>query len=149
MPRTLQDPSAGSTCLVAGWGRTTRKDQKMSDVLMSVNVTVIDRVKCNSPEYYNSKPIITGNMICAGSVDKNIVDTCQVTHQRIVSIQLFNHWLFFIVIVDPNMTRVQNVKIFSLCEPFCDAFTSGEIAKTFANRKTTEMLVYTDKQYNT
>ncbi|XP_028434623.1 granzyme A-like [Perca flavescens] len=72
---TVKDPAAGTNCLVAGWGKTN--NGKMSDVLMSVNVTVIDRVKCNSPECYGFKPVITSSMICAGSDGKKSADTCQ------------------------------------------------------------------------
>eukprot|EP00064_Thunnus_orientalis_P023776 superscaffoldBa00009354_g24036 len=75
--KTVKDPTAGSICRVAGWGKTNNKVEKMSDVLMAVNVTVIDRVKCNSPEYYNKNPVITKDMICAGSDGKKQVDTCQ------------------------------------------------------------------------
>ncbi|XP_037634983.1 granzyme A-like [Sebastes umbrosus] len=75
---TVKDPAAGSNCLVAGWGRTNNNVKKPSDVLRSVNVTVIDRVKCNSPEYYGqSKYVITRDMICAGSDGKNAADSCQ------------------------------------------------------------------------
>ncbi|KAM6944641.1 granzyme A-like [Lycodopsis pacificus] len=73
---TVKDPPAGTSCLVAGWGKTNNVGQ-MSDVLMSVNVTVIDRVKCNSPEYYGLNPVITRGMICAGSDGRNRADTCQ------------------------------------------------------------------------
>ncbi|KAF7230871.1 granzyme A isoform X1 [Nothobranchius furzeri] len=73
----VKEPTAGSRCLVAGWGKTNNRVDKMSDVLMSVNVTVIDRVKCNSPDYYNFNPVITKSMICAGSDGKNVADTCQ------------------------------------------------------------------------
>lgn len=45
---------------------------------MSVNVTVIDRATCNSPDYYNSDPVITKGMICAGSDGKKQTDTCGV-----------------------------------------------------------------------
>lgn len=76
--KAVPEPTAGSRCLVAGWGRTDFKSNKMSDVLMSVNVTVVDRVKCNSPAYYNLKPVITTSMICAGTDGKNSADTCQV-----------------------------------------------------------------------
>lgn len=76
---TIKDPKAGTNCLVAGWGKTNNVARKMSDVLMSVNVTVIDRMKCNSPEYYGLKPFITSGMICAGSDGKNRADTCQVS----------------------------------------------------------------------
>ncbi|XP_040899152.1 granzyme A-like isoform X1 [Toxotes jaculatrix] len=77
LDNTVQDPAAGTNCLVAGWGKTKNNVKQMSDVLRSVNVTVIDRVKCNSPEYYNYKPVITHGMICAGSNGKNYADTCQ------------------------------------------------------------------------
>ncbi|XP_029366772.1 granzyme A-like [Echeneis naucrates] len=74
---SIKEPEAGSSCLVAGWGTTKNLDRTMSDVLMSVNVTVIDREKCNSREYYNLHPVITSGMICAGSDGKNSADTCQ------------------------------------------------------------------------
>ncbi|AWP07528.1 hypothetical protein SMAX5B_010432 [Scophthalmus maximus] len=77
---TIKEPSAGTHCTVAGWGRTNNAVAKMSDVLMSVNVTVIARVTCNSPEYYNSKPVITSSMICAGSDGKKNTDTCRVSN---------------------------------------------------------------------
>ncbi|XP_068559728.1 granzyme A-like [Cebidichthys violaceus] len=73
---TVKDPAAGSSCLVAGWGKTNNVGQK-SDVLMSVNVTVIDREKCNSPQYYGLNPVITRGMVCAGSDGENRADTCQ------------------------------------------------------------------------
>uniref|UniRef100_A0A3Q1GB50 Peptidase S1 domain-containing protein n=1 Tax=Acanthochromis polyacanthus TaxID=80966 RepID=A0A3Q1GB50_9TELE len=72
---TVRDPAAGKHCLVAGWGETKKK--KMSAVLMSVNVTVIDRVACNSDKHYNRKPVITSDMICAGSTGKEMADTCR------------------------------------------------------------------------
>ncbi|XP_053267273.1 granzyme K [Pleuronectes platessa] len=73
----IQDPAAGTRCMVAGWGFTNNNVKKMSDVLMSVTVTVVDREKCNSAEYYNNKPVITSGMICAGSDGKNEADTCR------------------------------------------------------------------------
>ena len=88
---TVKDPAAGTSCLVAGWGKTN--NGKMSDVLMSVNVTVIDRVKCNSPECYGLKPVITSSMICAGSDGKKSADTCQV---RTI------HFVFFFFVQEVN-----------------------------------------------
>ncbi|XP_034548479.1 granzyme A-like [Notolabrus celidotus] len=73
----IKYPAAGSTCLVAGWGKTNNAVQKMSNVLKAVNVTVIDRKKCNSEDYYNLDPYITRSMVCAGSDGINIADTCQ------------------------------------------------------------------------
>ncbi|MEQ2256160.1 hypothetical protein ILYODFUR_021516 [Ilyodon furcidens] len=75
--KVVQEPKAGSACMVAGWGKTSTNAKVMSDVLMSVNVTVINRTKCNSKDYYNLNPYITKNMICAGSEGKNNADTCQ------------------------------------------------------------------------
>ena len=46
---------------------------------MSTNVTVIDRVECNSSKYYNRNPVITDNMICAGSDGKKPADTAAVS----------------------------------------------------------------------
>ncbi|XP_061762128.1 granzyme A-like [Nerophis ophidion] len=77
LPKSDKDPLAGSSCMVAGWGWTSNIVRKMSNVLMSVNVTVVDRVKCNSSKYYNFNPIITKDMICAGSDGKKEADTCQ------------------------------------------------------------------------
>ncbi|KAJ0067663.1 hypothetical protein NL108_009774, partial [Boleophthalmus pectinirostris] len=75
--RKSVDPAPGSTCLVAGWGKTNSTFTKGSDVLRSVNVTVIDRVKCNSKQYYNFNPTITRGHICAGSDGTNVADSCQ------------------------------------------------------------------------
>ncbi|XP_026198929.1 granzyme A-like isoform X2 [Anabas testudineus] len=75
LSNTVEDPKAGTVCVVAGWGTTNYKIKQMSDVLMSVNVTVVDRKKCNSPEHHNHR--ITSDMICAGSNGKNRADTCQ------------------------------------------------------------------------
>ncbi|KAJ8005559.1 hypothetical protein DPEC_G00119200 [Dallia pectoralis] len=74
---SVKDVPAGSICSVSGWGVTKNKPKTMSNVLQSVNVTVIDRKKCNSPEYYNEKPIITSKMLCAGSVGKTREDSCR------------------------------------------------------------------------
>ncbi|KAF6739311.1 Granzyme A [Oryzias melastigma] len=74
---TVKDPAGGSPCLVAGWGTTKNMAKKMSDVLMYTNVTVIDRQKCNSPAFYNLKPVITSSMICAGSDGSKVADTCR------------------------------------------------------------------------
>lgn len=77
VPKSPMDPRGGASCLVAGWGYTKNNAKKQSDVLMSVNVTVIDRKKCNSPAYYDSDPAITRSMICAGSVKGITADSCK------------------------------------------------------------------------
>lgn len=73
--RSVQDPKAGSVCVAAGWGKTSNRVSGMSDVLMFVKVTAIDRKKCNSNQHYNGKPPIADSMVCAGS---DSADTCQV-----------------------------------------------------------------------
>ncbi|XP_047237979.1 granzyme A-like [Girardinichthys multiradiatus] len=77
LENVVQQPAAGSLCLVAGWGATSANSCEMSNVLRSANVIVIDRMKCNSPKHYNLDPYITKNMICAGSDGQNTADTCQ------------------------------------------------------------------------
>ncbi|KAK5870891.1 hypothetical protein PBY51_003799 [Eleginops maclovinus] len=74
---TVKDPASGSSCLVAGWGKIKNNARTVSKVLRSANVTVINRKKCNSPDFYDLEPIITNSMICAGSVVKDAADTCQ------------------------------------------------------------------------
>ncbi|KAK1898066.1 Granzyme K [Dissostichus eleginoides] len=73
---TNKYPAAGTSCLVAGWGKTSNNATTPSDVLRSVHVTVIDRKTCNSPKNYNGKPVITSSQICAGSVVEEVADTC-------------------------------------------------------------------------
>uniref|UniRef100_A0A3B4F098 trypsin n=1 Tax=Pundamilia nyererei TaxID=303518 RepID=A0A3B4F098_9CICH len=74
--KIVKDPADGTKCLVAGWGIT--EENHTSDVLKSVRVTVIGRHKCNSCEYYNYAPLITSDMVCAGSNGKKAADTCQI-----------------------------------------------------------------------
>ncbi|CAB1319240.1 unnamed protein product [Coregonus sp. 'balchen'] len=62
LPNPVSDVPAGTQCFAAGWG-LTQQNGDPSDVLMSVKVTMIDRKKCNSPNYYNFFPIITGGML--------------------------------------------------------------------------------------
>ncbi|CAL1614847.1 unnamed protein product [Knipowitschia caucasica] len=73
--KKAQDPPAGSSCVVAGWGRL--ESGRESDVLMAVNVTVVDRDKCNSKNYYNLRPVITHGHVCAGSDGTSQADSCQ------------------------------------------------------------------------
>ncbi|XP_048452626.1 plasminogen-like [Rhincodon typus] len=66
LPKNDLDVEDGTVCSVAGWGWTKINSNKNSDHLKEVNVTIINRSKCNSPKYYNKKPLITMNMLCAG-----------------------------------------------------------------------------------
>ncbi|XP_060686062.1 granzyme A-like [Hemiscyllium ocellatum] len=66
LPKNYLDVKNGTVCSVAGWGWTSIKSKKGSDHLKEVNVTTINRSKCNSRQYYNGKPLITMSMLCAG-----------------------------------------------------------------------------------
>ncbi|XP_056458425.1 granzyme K-like [Gadus chalcogrammus] len=80
LANVIPDPKEGTKCVVAGWGAVSLKKLKMSDVLMSADVAVIKRETCNSPKYYNSNPVITPDMVCAGTLGKKWLkkkkDTC-------------------------------------------------------------------------
>ena len=82
LANVIPDPKEGTKCVVAGWGAVSLKKLKMSDVLMSADVAVIKRETCNSPKYYNSNPVITPDMVCAGTLGKKWLkkkkDTCTV-----------------------------------------------------------------------
>uniref|UniRef100_A0A8D0E0F3 Peptidase S1 domain-containing protein n=1 Tax=Salvator merianae TaxID=96440 RepID=A0A8D0E0F3_SALMN len=67
LPKTYADIKPGTPCLVAGWGSYTQNGMGTSDVLREVIVTIIDRRICNDKEHYNNNPVITQNMVCAGS----------------------------------------------------------------------------------
>lgn len=75
-PKTKKDIKAGTKCQVTGWGTTNPEIPTPSDTLQEVTVTVINRDVCNSRRYYNRKPIITEDMICAGDA-KGRKDSCQ------------------------------------------------------------------------
>ncbi|XP_062898161.1 granzyme K-like [Mobula hypostoma] len=70
----ITDMKSGTTCTVAGWGKT--KIGNYSDTLQEVEVEVVDRRTCNSKDYYNHRPEITQDMICAGD-RKGRADSCQ------------------------------------------------------------------------
>ncbi|XP_038648884.1 uncharacterized protein LOC119963627 [Scyliorhinus canicula] len=76
LPKYDCDVEEGTTCTVVGWGKTNVNINRLSDNLKEVNVTIINRTKCNSQMYYNNNPAITTNMLCAG--DRNGGrDSCQ------------------------------------------------------------------------
>nr|XP_048298996.1 granzyme K [Myodes glareolus] len=66
----------GTKCQVTGWGATNPDLLKNSDTLQEVTVTIISRKRCNSQSYYNRKPVISRDMICAGDA-KGQKDSCQ------------------------------------------------------------------------
>lgn len=75
-PKTKNDIRAGTKCQVTGWGATKQETLTPSDTLQEVTVTVLNRKLCNSRNYYNHRPIITKDMICAGDI-KGQKDSCQ------------------------------------------------------------------------
>nr|XP_060617471.1 granzyme A [Anolis sagrei ordinatus] len=75
LTRLAADIKTGTQCLVAGWGIIRNGDKKPSDTLREVNVTVIERRLCNDNKHYNSNPVITMNMVCAGD-KKGGKDSC-------------------------------------------------------------------------
>ncbi|KAM5264861.1 granzyme A [Ctenodactylus gundi] len=74
LPKTGDDVKPGTQCRVAGWGKYSQ-EERLSETLKEVNVTVIDRKICNDPQHYNFKPVIGLNMICAGN-PRGGKDTC-------------------------------------------------------------------------
>ncbi|XP_038648885.1 granzyme A-like [Scyliorhinus canicula] len=76
LPKNDCDMEEGTICTVVGWGKTNVNINRPSDNLKEVNVTIMNRTKCNSQMYYNNNPAITMNMLCAG--DRNGGrDSCQ------------------------------------------------------------------------
>ncbi|KAM7149265.1 granzyme K [Molossus nigricans] len=75
-PSARNDIRAGTKCQVTGWGATDPKRLSISDTLREVTVTVISRKLCNSPSYYNHRPVITKGLVCAGDA-KGQKDSCQ------------------------------------------------------------------------
>ncbi|NWH42609.1 GRAA protein, partial [Fregata magnificens] len=67
LPTSDDDPKPGTTCTVAGWGKTHNHLRSFSDTLREVNITVISRQICNNNNHYKNSPVITDNMICAGA----------------------------------------------------------------------------------
>ncbi|KAM6156513.1 granzyme K [Erethizon dorsatum] len=75
-PRSKNYIRDGTKCQVTGWGATNADVLNNSDTLQEVTVTVISRKQCNSQSYYNHRPTITKDMICAGDA-KGRKDSCQ------------------------------------------------------------------------
>uniref|UniRef100_A0AAY5K1B3 Peptidase S1 domain-containing protein n=1 Tax=Esox lucius TaxID=8010 RepID=A0AAY5K1B3_ESOLU len=74
-PKPVPDIKANTKCFVAGWGRT-KEGGAQSDVLLSVDVTVIDRKKCS--DMYKKYWPITNEMLCAGYKNRDPpADSCQ------------------------------------------------------------------------
>ncbi|XP_005365933.1 cationic trypsin-3 [Microtus ochrogaster] len=65
-------PSAGTKCLVSGWGNTRSSGTKMPSVLQCLDVPVLSNSSCKSS--YPGK--ITSNMFCLGFLEGR-KDSCQ------------------------------------------------------------------------
>ncbi|KAJ7395833.1 hypothetical protein BTVI_151042 [Pitangus sulphuratus] len=74
VPNGTVDVSELDICYVAGWGATTARAQKSSDVLQEAQVHLIDVQLCNSSDWY-AGDVHTHNL-CAGHPEGGI-DTCQ------------------------------------------------------------------------
>ncbi|XP_027537530.1 acrosin-like isoform X1 [Neopelma chrysocephalum] len=61
-------------CFVAGWGATTARAAKTSDLLQEAQVHLIDLKLCNSSQWYAGE--IHSSNLCAG-YPQGIIDTCQ------------------------------------------------------------------------
>ncbi|XP_073536430.1 granzyme A-like [Phyllobates terribilis] len=72
LPDSDEDVKADTVCQVAGWGET--ENNKFSDTLREVNVTIFDREQCK--KIWRHKYVISDNMICT-SVGADKKDTCK------------------------------------------------------------------------
>lgn len=75
LPKEEQDIRGGTKCIVMGWGITHSEDKDGSDKLQMLAVTAVDRKQCKND--YKGDFEITKDMVCAGSMEKNI-GTCRV-----------------------------------------------------------------------
>uniref|UniRef100_A0A8C5UHI5 Acrosin n=1 Tax=Malurus cyaneus samueli TaxID=2593467 RepID=A0A8C5UHI5_9PASS len=74
VPDATLDVARLQTCYVAGWGATTARAQKSSDILQEAKVHLINVQLCNSTEWYAGD--IHPHNLCAGYPEGGI-DTCQ------------------------------------------------------------------------
>ncbi|NWZ40928.1 ACRO protein, partial [Brachypodius atriceps] len=74
VPNATLNVARLDTCYVAGWGATTARSQRSSDVLQEAKVHLINVRLCNSSNWYDGD-VHTHNL-CAGYPEGGI-DTCQ------------------------------------------------------------------------
>uniref|UniRef100_A0A8C9NMX1 Acrosin n=1 Tax=Serinus canaria TaxID=9135 RepID=A0A8C9NMX1_SERCA len=74
VPNATVNVALLETCYVAGWGATTARSQKSSDVLQEAKVHLINVQVCNSSEWYQGD--VHSHNLCAGYPEGGI-DTCQ------------------------------------------------------------------------
>ncbi|KAI5096487.1 granzyme K-like isoform X1 [Silurus meridionalis] len=73
IPKSGRKIQTGTKCEVMGWGTIQTDDLKPCDTLQELEVTVVDRELCNC--FYNGKPNITEDMLCAKNKQGN-KDAC-------------------------------------------------------------------------
>ncbi|NXU88338.1 ACRO protein, partial [Xiphorhynchus elegans] len=61
-------------CFIAGWGHTTARASRTSDLLQEAQVHIIDLKLCNSTRWYAG--VIHNTNLCAG-YPQGTIDTCQ------------------------------------------------------------------------
>ncbi|XP_067106545.1 granzyme K-like isoform X1 [Osmerus mordax] len=74
LSRSGKDVATGTRCQVYGWGTMSAQGSKPSNHLRWAEVKVEDRELCTC--YYNNKPIINQDMLCAGN-KKREADACK------------------------------------------------------------------------
>ncbi|XP_040195355.1 granzyme A-like [Rana temporaria] len=72
LPKTFEDLKKGTVCRIAGWGRTER--EKLADMLLETNVTILDREKCK--KVWKKMYDITTDMLCT-NVGAKGQDSCK------------------------------------------------------------------------
>lgn len=75
IPGSVPVTPPGIKCVVRGWGTTQVNVQEASNILREAEVTVMDKELCNC--YYNNKPVITEDMLCARNKQEHS-DACWV-----------------------------------------------------------------------
>ncbi|XP_005418265.1 acrosin-like [Geospiza fortis] len=74
VPNATVNVAQLDTCYVAGWGATTARSQKSSDILQEAKVHLINVQICNGSEWYQGD--VHSHNLCAGYPEGGI-DTCQ------------------------------------------------------------------------
>lgn len=87
LPKSSDDVSDGTNCLLTGWGSVTPNGARMAKVLQEVNVTILDWNKCKQiyGKYLTSEKICAGYDEGACNGDSGGPLVCQGTVQGIVS----------------------------------------------------------------
>ncbi|XP_077319421.1 mast cell protease 1A-like [Lithobates pipiens] len=97
LPKTYDDVADGTVCESAGWG--TLENSRLSDKLMEVNVTILNRTRCSRK--WKNKYQITNEMLCT-IVGREKKDVCRV-----------NIIICIIIITQLNATDIQYPRSFN------------------------------------